>query len=120
MPVSIAFADDISGAWWAALDHGHWGVKLHRSLDRGKKWEEVTAPAYPENAEIKPGVKASLRYIWSIANSGRSFPSRLWVGTDPGGLFVSDDGGSSFQLVESLWQHPSRMESWAGGGRDRW
>lgn len=118
MPVSIAFADDVSGAWWAALDHGHWGVKLHRSLDRGKKWEEVTAPAYPENAEIKPGVKASLRYIWSIANSGRSFPSRLWVGTDPGGLFVSEDAGNTYELVKSLWNHPSRKENWFGGGRD--
>jgi len=45
VPVSIAYADDRSGTWWAALDHGHWGVKLHRSKDRGINWEEVAAPA---------------------------------------------------------------------------
>jgi hypothetical protein len=36
VPVSIAYADERNGTWWAALDHGHWGVKLHRSNDRGK------------------------------------------------------------------------------------
>jgi hypothetical protein len=118
-PVSIAYADDQAGVWWAALDYGHWGVKLHRSSNRGKSWEEVPAPAYPEGAEVKDGVKASLRYIWSIANGGKSHPSRLWVGTDPGGLFVSEDAGNTYQLVESLWNHPSRKENWMGGGRDQ-
>lgn len=118
MPVSIAYADGISGTWWAALDHGHWGVKLHRSMDRGNQWEEVNAPAYPEGSEIKPGTKASLNYIWAISNGGKSFPSRLWVGTDPGGLFLSEDAGNTYNLVESLWNHPSRKDNWFGGGRD--
>jgi len=47
-PVSIAYSDPRNGTWWACLDHGHWGVKLHRSTDRGRNWEEVPAPAYPE------------------------------------------------------------------------
>ena len=25
VPVSIAYADERNGTWWAALDHGHWG-----------------------------------------------------------------------------------------------
>ena len=119
IPVSIAFADERTGVWWACLDHGHWGVKLHRSADRGKTWEELTAPAYPEGSEIKDGVPATTRYIWAMANGGKKFPSRLWIGTDPGGLFVSEDGGNSFQLVESLWNHPTRKEGWFGGGRDQ-
>jgi len=118
-PVSIAYADALTGQWWAALDHGHWGVKLHTSKDRGKNWEEVTAPAYPQGEEIKDGIKAATRYIWSISNGGRAFPSRLWVGTDPGGLFVSTDEGKNFDLVQPLWQHPSRKEFWMGGGRDQ-
>ena len=24
VPVSIAYADERNGTWWAALDHGHW------------------------------------------------------------------------------------------------
>lgn len=119
IPVSIAYADERNGSWWAALDHGHWGVKLHRSSDRGKTWEELSAPAYPEGEEVKDGVPAATRYIWAIAHGGKKFPSRVWLGTDPGGLFLSEDGGSSFQLVESLWRHPTRKEGWFGGGRDQ-
>ncbi|MCB0619974.1 MAG: hypothetical protein KDC43_09100 [Saprospiraceae bacterium] len=118
VPVSIAYADERNGVWWACLDHGHWGVKLHRSADRGANWEEVTAPAYPEGAEIKPGEPAHTRYLWAMQQGGRRHPDRLWVGTEPGGLFRSDDGGREFQLVESLWNHPSRENNWFGGGRD--
>jgi photosystem II stability/assembly factor-like uncharacterized protein len=119
IPVSIAFADERTGTWWACLDHGHWGVKLHRSSDRGKTWEELTAPAFPEGEEIKEGVPATTRYIWAMSNGGKNHPDRLWLGTDPGGLFQSDDGGFSFQLVRSLWEHPTRKEGWFGGGRDQ-
>ncbi|MGZ8525929.1 MAG: WD40/YVTN/BNR-like repeat-containing protein, partial [Chitinophagaceae bacterium] len=118
-PVSIAYADPRTGAWWASLDYGHWGVKLHRSTDRGVTWEEITAPAYPEGEVIKEGVPASTRYIWAMAHGGKNFLSRLWIGTDPGGLFLSEDVGNSFQLVESLWQHPTRKDGWFGGGRDQ-
>ncbi len=118
IPVSIAFGDERTGNWWACLDHGHWGVKLHRSTNRGKTWEEQTAPAYPEGAEIKEGVPAITRYIWAMAHGGNTFSSRLWIGTDPGGLFLSEDGGSNFKLVESLWNHPTRKDGWFGGGRD--
>jgi photosystem II stability/assembly factor-like uncharacterized protein len=118
-PVSIAYADPRTGTWWSSLDHGHWGVKLHRSHDRGKTWEEVTPPAYPEGEEIKEGLPASTRYIWAMSHGGKKFASRLWIGTDPGGLFVSNDAGNSFQLVESLWRHPTRKTGWFGGGRDQ-
>ena len=119
VPVSIAYADSRTGTWWAALDHGHWGVKLHRSKDRGNSWKEVAAPAYPEGEEVKDGMKATTRYIWSVANGGKNFHSRIWLGTDPGGLFVSSDEGNNFELVRSLWEHPSRKQHWMGGGRDQ-
>lgn len=117
-PVSIAYGDPRTGTWWAALDYGHWGVKLHRSNDRGKSWEEIAAPAYPEGEEIRDGVPAATRYIWAMAHGGTKYPSRLWIGTDPGGLFVSEDDGNTYNLVESLWKHPTRKGGWFGGGRD--
>lgn len=118
IPVSVAYVDERDGTWWACLDHGHWGVKLHRSIDEGQSWEEMPAPAYPEGAMIRENVPATTRYLWAIAHGGHQHPHRLWVGTEPGGLFVSEDGGSSFRLVGSLWDHPSREERWFGGGRD--
>ncbi len=119
VPVSIAYSDPRNGTWWACLDHGHWGVKLHRSKDRGTVWEEVAAPAYPEGEEVKDGTPAATRYIWAMSHGGNHYASRLWLGTDPGGLFMSEDEGSSFKLVESLWNHPSRKTGWFGGGRDQ-
>jgi photosystem II stability/assembly factor-like uncharacterized protein len=118
VPISYAAPDPRSGTLWACLDHGHWGCKLHRSQDGGLSWQEVPAPAYPEGTEREPGVPATVSYLWLIAPGGADEPGRLYVGTEPGGLFVSDDGGDSFRLVESLWNHPSRPDNWFGGGRD--
>ena len=118
VPVSIAYADERNGEWWACLDHGHWGVKLQRSRDKGANWEEMSAPAYPEGSIIKDDIPASTKYLWAVQHGGLSYPDRLWIGTEPGGLFLSEDGGNSFQLIESLWAHPSRQDQWFGGGRD--
>jgi photosystem II stability/assembly factor-like uncharacterized protein len=118
VPVSYAAVDPRNGVWWAAVDHGHWGQKLHRSRDGGVNWQEIPAPAYPEGEEITEGKPATLSYIWLVTPGGVDEPDRVYVGTEPGGLFVSDDGGDSFQLVTGLWNHPSRADSWFGGGRD--
>ena len=117
IPVSLAWENPLDGTWWACLDHGHWGVKMHRSTDRGANWQEVAAPAFPEGKEIKEGVPATTQYLWAMSHGGADHPNRLWVGTIPGGLFLSEDNGDSFQLVESLWNHPSRSQ-WFGGGFD--
>lgn len=117
-PVSYAASDPRTGILWACLDLGHWGPKLHRSRDGGATWEEVPAPKYPEGAMLGDGKPATLSYLWCIVPGGDDQPERLYIGTEPGGLFVSDDGGDSFQLLESLWNHPSREKWWFGGGRD--
>lgn len=117
-PVAYAMEDPRTGTFWASIDHGHWGQKLHRSRDRGMTWEEVTSPKYPEGAELGDGSPASLRYLWVLAPGGADQPGRIYAGTEPGALFVSDDDGDSFSMVESLWNHPSRKAMWFGGGRD--
>jgi photosystem II stability/assembly factor-like uncharacterized protein len=129
IPISYAMMDPRSGTLWAAQDHGHWGTKISRSDDRGKTFEEVRAPAYPEGEVLKnammptppgtPEKPATLKYIWSIAAGGPDQPERMYVGTDPGGLFVSDDRGATWELNRPLWDHPSRLSgNWFGGGRD--
>ena len=116
--VSHAMTDPRTGTMWACLDHGHWGVKLQRSKDKGASWEEVPAPKFEAGMEREPGIPATVSYLWLVAPGGSDQPNRLYVGTEPGALFQSDDGGDSFQLVESFWNHPSRPENWFGGGRD--
>ena len=117
IPVSIATIDKNTGTWWAMLDHGHWGCKLHRSKD-GKNWEELEAPKYPEGEEVREGVPAATKYLWAFSNGGKDRPGTIYIGTDPGGLFKSTDNGDSFELVRGLWDQPSRKTQWFGGGRD--
>lgn len=118
IPVSYATCDERNGTLWVALDHGHWGCKLHRSDDGGATWQEVEAPKYPDGA-TRPddGEPATVSYIWIVQFGGADQPNRIYIGTEPGGLFQSDDNGETFQLVETLWQQPSR-NFWFGGGRD--
>ncbi|WP_141455969.1 glycoside hydrolase [Pseudoxanthomonas sp. z9] len=120
--VALALADPRDGSWYAALDLGHFGAKLHRSIDQGRQWEEVGVPAYGEGDQVvpgdgKPAQPATLRLIWSLEAGGPDEPGRLWAGTIPGGLFRSDDHGRNWQLVRGLWDRPERGQ-WFGGGYD--
>ena len=118
IPVTLTYVDDRTTTWWACLDHGHWGTKLHRSDDLGSNWEEVATPKYPEGEEIKDGVPASTKYLWAMASAGDDKPDQLWLGTIPAGLFLSQDNGNNFELNRPLWDQPSRKEQWFGGGFD--
>ena len=62
--VTLAHTDH-AGGWYAALNLGHFGVKLKFSPDQGRTWEERAAPAYPDGAVIatadgKPPAPATL------------------------------------------------------------
>lgn len=125
-PVYIVLPDRQSENVYAALDHGHFGVKLHRSNDRCSTWEECAAPAYPKKPDGVADIMCptrnipipwSLKLIWALETGSPDVPGELWCGTIPGGLFHSTDHGASWQLVESLWNHPLRKE-WFGGGMD--
>ncbi|PJF39447.1 MAG: glycosyl hydrolase [Phototrophicales bacterium] len=124
--VSHAMHDPRNDTMWACLDHGHWGTKLHRSRDGGETWEEIPAPKYPDGAAIgrnamdsdAPNTPAVTTYLWIVTPGGDDQPNRIYIGTEPGGLFMSDNGGDSFEFVESLWNHSSREKWWFGGGRD--
>lgn len=136
--VSVNFlaADPNSGALWAALGFGHWGAKLSRSTDGGSSWTDATQVKYPEGARYlappDPGEEgengperftlrdATLLKLWVI---GFGQPGRVYVGTIPGGLFVSDDGGESFELNRPLWDHESRggdLSDGKGNGKTHW
>lgn len=104
---------------YAALGHGHFGVKVHRSSDEGKTWQEFKAPAYPElpAEENLKGVPV-LDLIWELVPGGVDEPGVLWCGTVPGALFKSKDRGETWEFVRSLWDDPQRKK-WFGGGMDK-
>jgi len=49
--VTLTMHDPRDGSDYAALNHGHFGIKLHRR-DKGRKtWKEITCPTYPAKPE---------------------------------------------------------------------
>lgn len=124
---------------WALLGHGHWGAKLSISDDDGATWRDNPAQVkYPEGAryigqdmfedaasEFGVGWKTTLRnatllklWVIAFANDGA-----IWIGTIPGGLFESRDGGTSFELNRPLWNHESRggdLFAGEGTGETKW
>jgi photosystem II stability/assembly factor-like uncharacterized protein len=113
----MVLPDARDGTVYAALNLGHFGPKLHRTRD-GKTWKECAAPAYPAAPGQEDKKSDSVKQIWSLESGGRNEKGTLWAGTIPGGLFHSHDGGDSWSLIESLWNHPKRKE-WGGGGYDQ-
>ena len=125
VPVTMVLPDQRDGNVYAGLDHGHFGVKMHRSTDGGKEFEEVAVPVYPEKPageddklplQQRP-LDWSLKTIWSLEAGAADEPDWLWCGTLPGGLFVSEDRGDSWRMVRSLWDD-ERRKQWFGGGTD--
>ena len=136
--VNFVTSDSHSGTLWAALGHGHWGAKLSRSTDNGETWSDANQIKYPQGArylgmampseddegEGFPSTftlkDATVLKLWTIA-FGQA--GRIYVGTIPGGLFVSDDGGETFELNRPLWNHESRggdLFEGEGSGHTHW
>ncbi|HYI01825.1 exo-alpha-sialidase [Hyalangium sp.] len=118
--VSLVSRPAANGTVYAALGLGHFGVKLRASSDGGQRWNELAAPAFPKQpdgvVDTLPDGKPwpwRVEQIWALEGVGDT----LWCGTIGGGLFRSDDGGRSWELVRSLWEHPMRKQ-WFGGGTE--
>ncbi len=126
IPVCYAARDPRDGTLWSALDHGHWGPKLSRSRDGGATWEDVLSLKYPKGAryivKTLPGPDfdpnapvaqneygdATVFKIWNLTFGNPEQPGRIYAGTIPGGLFVSENGGDTWALNRPLWNHESR------------
>lgn len=121
LAVEYAARDPRDGSTWAAIDTGHWGAKL-RMAPAGGDFVELPAPAFPEGSKTPgpPGrgqQEAKLEHIWTIAFGSEAQPGRVYLGTNPGGLFVRTEPDGPFALNRGLWDHDTR-EAWFGGGRD--
>ena len=97
---------------WAGTNSMHWGALLRSSDDFGRTWTN------PEAANVKfpEGTGAALQRIWQIIAGREREPDVLYCGVEPAALFVSRDAGSTWSLVEGLWNHPHRPLWQPGGG----
>src|SRR3954454_13818296 len=88
--VSAVLAHD--GAIYAALNLGHFGVKLLRSEDRGESWQERDAPPYPAKPEDSADKTPWTRWhVWTLD----AWCDTFWAGTHPGSLCRPSDSGQS-------------------------
>ncbi|MEW5853646.1 MAG: sialidase family protein [Myxococcota bacterium] len=137
--VNFVARDPYTQRLWALLGHGHWGAKLSRSDDNGATWKDAPAQIkYPEGArfiaqDMYEDAKSEHGVGWRISTKPATL-AKLWVmgfgpqggvyvGTIPGGLFVSRDAGESFELNRPLWNHESRggdLFSGEGKGETKW
>ncbi len=94
------------GTFLAATASDVYGPALHRSRDL-REWTQIErGPAWPEGGTRK------LNQIWRLA-AGHG---RVFAGVDEAGLFVSEDGGDSWDPVEGLNEHETRSAWFPGAG----
>jgi photosystem II stability/assembly factor-like uncharacterized protein len=107
VPVEYALRDRRSGRALASVTSPHYGPKIWFADDAGE-WEQAQGVELPEGGDAK------LERIWVIV-PGEAEGS-LYAGGDPGVLFESRDGGTTWELNRTLWEHPTRPDWMPGGG----
>jgi BNR/Asp-box repeat len=104
-PLTHMTADPATGAIYATGGNAWFGPAVWRSRDFGATWTHSSQGlAYPEG-------ETPIQCAWSVLAAH----GRLYVGVEPAGLFVSDDGGDTFRELDGLRRHPTRPQ-WQPGG----
>src|SRR3954452_12006534 len=106
-PVEYAMRDPHSGRYLATMTSPFYGPKIFYADDPAGEWHQSAGLALPEGGE------QALERIWVIVPDE---DGTLYAGGDPGVLFASRDGGRSWELNRSLWEHPTRPQWRPGGG----
>lgn len=95
---------------YAAANHWAWGRAVAKSADFGKTWDyRSEGLAFPADMGV------SIENVWCVWPGHASEPGVVYCGTQPAGLFRSEDWGHTWQPVESMNRHPYRPY-WSGTG----
>jgi photosystem II stability/assembly factor-like uncharacterized protein len=103
-----AVRDPRNGAFYACTNNFVYGASVHRSTDDGASWERSEGLGLPEESGL------TLEKTWHLEPGHESQPDTLWLGAAPGALFKSNDGGTSWEPVGGILEHPTR-ERWMPG-----
>jgi photosystem II stability/assembly factor-like uncharacterized protein len=126
-------ADTRNGAprYYAAANHWAWGPSVAKSTDDGKNWdytsENLKFPPdmkeYKERSGAPPGVPGdwdntaagTIANVWNVQPGHDNEPGVVFAGTQPAGLFRSENWGRSWEPVQSINRHENR-QYWSGTG----
>jgi len=87
-----------------------WGPSVSRSDDDGATWEQRSP-----GLAFDPDMGISVGAVWQVRLLDASQPAVVLAGTQPAGLFRSEDGGESWSAVDSVNRHEWRR-IWGGTG----
>ena len=95
---------------YAGATHWAWGPSVARSDDGGAMWEQRSPGlAFPKDMGI------AMQAVWNVRPGHASEPGVVFAGTQPAGLFRSEDWGDHWSPVETVNRHPYR-QYWGGTG----
>lgn len=119
--VTLTMTDPRDGCHYAALDHGHFSIKMHR-CDNGHLAGDCGTRLSTEAGRLRGERHVEAARLEHGADLGIGARRGRRAGRDlvrhaAGGLFKSQDRGTTWQMVRSLWDHPKR-KMWMGGGAD--
>ena len=119
---------------YAAANHWAWGPSVAKSTDLGKTWDyNSKGLAFPPDMkdfiaglprkDVDPQIPrdwgnappGAIGNIWAVAPGHESEPGVVFAGTQPAGLFRSEDWGLTWAPVETINRHPNR-QFWSGTG----
>ena len=100
--------DPRTGRYLASVTSWFYGPRIWITDDPAGEWEQAEGTTLPE------GDEQALERIWVIVPGAED--GVLYAGGDPGPLFESRDGGSTWSLNRGLWDHPTRSDWSPGNG----
>ena len=105
------------GRVFSASNSMWFGPQVEYSDNLGKTWEQATEqPRFTDKPEYAEHDGPTVGNIWHIEPGRASEPSTLYAGVQPAAIFKSNDGGTSWQELRGLGQHPTRSEWMPGFG----
>jgi photosystem II stability/assembly factor-like uncharacterized protein len=107
-PVEYVMRDPRTGRLLASVTSAFYGPKIWHADDASGEWQQADGVALPEGGD------AALERIWVIVAGEED--GTIYAGGDPGVLFESRDGGVTWALGRTLWDHPTRPDWQPGGG----
>ncbi len=126
-PINHAIGDPENGTLWAAGGNDWFGAGVWRSDDDGASWTlskladgqmDDWVRNDPDMARMlgvtpsEPGpFTGRVTALWSLGRAGE----HLYTGAKPATLLRSPDGGTTWEAVEGLTDHPSASD-WQPGG----
>jgi photosystem II stability/assembly factor-like uncharacterized protein len=97
---------------YAAANHWAWGPSVAKSDDGGETWDYTSKGlGFPKDSGL------TMQNVWHVKPGGADEPGVVYAGTQPAGLFRSEDWGQTWEPVEGLNRHPDQPKwSMSGGG----